>query len=179
MHILRLVSGAAVVLMIAGCQGREIAGPTAPGLTAEAGASASASRPVETSGRFDAIVDFSTITFKERGSNCVLDVQGRLELHGTIEGVATGHTTALVFATCAAVASAPPGTYPDVFKSELVFSGTVAGRAARANVIYKGRSERGGHISAHLIFSRGVSGVLDVEAQLAVGGSYQGSLVVH
>ena len=184
MKILRLVATGTAVLIVGAC-GHDVLGPDpAPAPAVQSNSpdlSASAARRVETSGSFDAIVDFSTITFTPKGSNCLLTVKGRLVFTGTIVGEAPGQTTALVFATCADVASHPPGTYPDVFVSRLVLEegSTVDGSPAKANVIYTGRSEPGGHISAHLIFYRGVEGVLDADAQLAVGGTYHGSVVVH
>jgi hypothetical protein len=42
-----------------------------------------------------------------------------------------------------------------------------------------GRSEPGGHIVARLLLSRGVEGRLAVDAQLAVGGEYDGSVVLR
>jgi hypothetical protein len=77
------------------------------------------------------------------------------------------------------VATSPPGTYPDVFRSELAFAGTVDGEPARANVRYMGRSQPGGQIAGRLVLSNGVQGVLEVEAQVAVGGEYRGSVVVN
>jgi hypothetical protein len=182
MKILRLVATGTAVLVVGGCDGSGPLAPAPAARTATAGSIALAAAdggPVATSGLFDAFVDFSTLTLTPRGSNCLLTVKGRLVFHGTIEGAGTGQTNALVFATCEEVASRPPGTDPDVFHSELEFTGTVAGEPATAHVMYQGRSQPGGHIDGHLIFSNGVAGVLDAEAQIAVGGSYDGSLVVH
>ncbi|MFN2563900.1 MAG: hypothetical protein ABR499_02655 [Gemmatimonadaceae bacterium] len=114
-----------------------------------------------------------------RGRNCLLQVNGRLVFTGTIEGTATGTTRALVFAPCSEVATSPPGTFPDVFKSELRFEGTVDGKPAQANVLYMGRVQPGGQIEGRLVFSKGVAGRLEVDAQVAVGGKYRGSVVVH
>jgi len=180
MKMLRLVATGTAVLVVGGCDSRSAFAPThvdyagAPALAA-----AAASGQVDVSGPFDAIVDFSTLSLTPRGSNCLLQVDGRFVFHGAIDGVAMGHTTALVFGTCEQVASTPPGTDPDVFVSEATFDGTVAGVAAQAKVLYQGRVAPGGHIDGHLHFSNGVSGVLDAEAQVAVGGTYHGSLVVH
>jgi hypothetical protein len=181
MKILRLVATGTAVLIVGGCGGHDVLAPDrAPAVQGNSPElAASAARRVEVTGGFDAIVDFSTLTLTPKGSNCLLTVKGRLVFNGTIQGVAPGQTNALVFATCADVASHPPGTYPDVFVSTLAFEGTVDGVPARANVVYTGRSQPGGHISAHFIFYHGVEGVLDVEAQLAVGGTYHGSVVVH
>ena len=176
MRILRLATGT-VVLIAAAC-GRDTS-PTDPSARTlpPSGPSLSARR-VETSGPFDAIVDFSTLKLTPRGSNCLLDVDGRLVFHGSIDGVGIGHTSALVFATCADVIASPPGTDPDVFHSEIEFTGTIGGQAVRAHVLYHGRSQPGGHIDGQLIFSNGAAGELTADAQIAVGGTYSGSLVV-
>ena len=182
MRMLRLVATGTAVLIVGGCdEGRSLApAPDArSGAVAGPGLAVAGAGPVETAGTFDAFVDFSTLTLTPRGSNCLLTVKGQLVFHGTIEGAGTGQTDALVFATCEEVASKPPGTDPDVFHSTLDFTGTVAGEPASAHVMYQGRSQPGGHIDGHLIFSNGVSGVLDVSSQVAVGGTYEGSLVVH
>ena len=173
MRILRLAAPGIAVLLAAGCNGHDVLGPPAPAVAAIGAGQ------VATSGLFDANVDFTTLSLTPRGSNCLLVVKGQLVFHGTIEGVANGQTTALVFATCEEVASLPPGTDPDVFKSEAEFRGTVAGEPATAHLLYQGRVQPGGHIDGHLIFSNGIAGTLDAEAQVAVGGEYHGSLVVH
>jgi hypothetical protein len=165
------------VLIVGGCA--RDTGPTDPSARdLSSGIPSLSARRVETTGPFDAIVDFSTLKLTPRGRNCLLDVDGRLVFHGSIEGVGTGHTTALVFASCADVIASPPGTDPDVFHSEIEFTGTVGGEPARAHVLYQGRSQPGGHIDGHLIFSNGVAGELSADAQIAVGGLYSGSLVV-
>jgi hypothetical protein len=183
MNILRLVATGTVLLIIGGCaDGGNTLGPAAPPLSVEDQSSerrALAARRIQTSGDFDAIVDFSTLTLTPKGRNCLLQVDGRLVFTGTIEGEATGQTSALVFAPCADVATSPPGTYRDVFKSELMFEGTVDGEAASANVLYVGGVEPGGQINGRLIFSNGVQGSLEVEAVVAVGGEYHGSVVVN
>jgi hypothetical protein len=106
-------------------------------------------------------------------------VDGELVFTGTIEGVARGTTSALVFAPCADVATTPPGTFPDVFKSELEFVGTVDGEEARADVLYMGRVQPGGAIEGRLLFHNGVDGRLEADAVVAVGGTYDGSVVVR
>jgi hypothetical protein len=178
MKILPLVA-AGTAMLLAGCDdSRNAPAPTAPSLSAHG---TSRSRVIQASGTFDAVVDFSTLTLTPTsdGRNCLLQVNGQLVFTGTIEGTATGQTTALVFAPCADVASNPPGTFPDVFKSELVFEGTVAGDPARANMIYTGRAQPGGQIEAYLLLYNGVLGTLDVDAVLAVGGTYRGPVVVR
>jgi hypothetical protein len=151
--------------------------PMAP--NAEPSFAAAAAGPVDVSGTYQAVVDFSTLTLTPRGRNCRLVVDGMLVLSGTIEGTATGTTTALVFAPCSEVATTPPGTYRDVFTSELHFVGTVDGEPAEADGLYQGTTQVGGAIEGHLHFFNGVAGVLDVDAIVAVGGSYEGTLVVR
>ena len=183
MRIHRLLATGTALLIVSGCaDGRAVLDPTAPAVPVQPQSSsvqASASQQIETSGDFDAIVDFSTLKLTPRGSNCLLQVKGQLVFTGTIEGTGVGETSALVKAPCSEVAVTPPGTYPDVFKSELVFEGTIDGEPARARVLYMGGVEPGGHIDGRLVFSNGVAGRLLVDAQVAVGGTYHGSLVVH
>jgi hypothetical protein len=172
MRILRLVATGTALLIVGGCaDSRTILDPTPPAL--------SSARQIQTSGHFDAIVDFSTLRLTPRGGNCLLQVNGQLVFTGTIEGAATGQTTALVFAPCPDVAASPPGTFRDVFRSELAFEGTVDGQPARANLLYMGRVQPGGQIAGRLVFSNGVAGRLEVEARVAVGGEYGGSVVVR
>jgi hypothetical protein len=183
MRILRLVATGTALLVVGGCaDGRNILDPTAPTPSVQGHSPelpASPARQIQASGHFDAIVDFSTLTLTPRGRNCLLRVDGQLVFTGTIEGVATGQTTALVFAPCSDVATSPPGTFPDVFRSELAFEGTVDGEPARANVLYMGRVQPGGQIAGRLVLSHGVQGRLEVEARVAVGGEYRGSVVVR
>ena len=183
MKTFQLISTAVALLTISGCaDARGVLGPTDPALEEQGQASqvsTPAARRVATSGHFDALVDFSTLTLTPRGRNCLLQVKGQLVFSGTIEGTATGTTSALVFAPCSQVATSPPGTFRDVFKSELRFEGTVDGEPARANVLYMGRVQPGGQIEGRLVFSNGVAGRLEVDAQVAVGGEYRGSVVVQ
>ena len=183
MPISRRLAIAMVLVTLGACaDGRDSIAPAAPGLSTADGSadgSASAAGKVETSGAFAALVDFSTITLTPTGVTCRLDVAGRLVFTGTIVGSAVGTTSALVFAPCADVATTPPGTYRDVFRSDLEFTGTIGGQPAQAKVIYQGGVQPGGTIDAHLIFSRGVAGVLDADAVVAVGGTYSGALVVR
>ena len=178
-NIRRLVATGTALILV-GCA--DESDPTAPTLPVQAHLpelSAAAARRVETSGDFAALVDFSTLTLTPRGSNCLLQVDGQLVFTGTIEGTASGRTSALVFASCADVATSPPGTYRDIFKSELVFEGTVDGEPAQANLLYMGGVQPGGQIDGRLVFSNGVDGVLEADAVVAVGGEYTGFVVVH
>ena len=182
METTRLVAIGTALLIVGGCG--DDGGPLGPAATTRAldirtaELVASEARHVEASGHFDALVDFSTLTLTPRGENCLLVVKGALLFSGTLEGTATGETSALVFAPCDVVATTPPGTFPDVFKSELVFEGSVDGEPAQANVLYMGRVQPGGQIEGRLVFSNGVAGRLDADAVVAVGGDYAGSIVV-
>ena len=182
MSALRYVSTGLIALTLVGCaagpDGRVPTGPSASRALAGS-ASPNAAQPVQTSGTFDAIVDFATVTLTPKGRNCLLTVQGHLIFHGTIDGTANGVTSALEFAPCSEVAVNPPGTFPDRFKSVAVFDGTIAGQPAHANLLYMGRVQVGGTIDGRFIFSNGVAGELKANAIVAVGGTYQGQLVVH
>lgn len=135
--------------------------------------------PTEVSGTYAAVVDFATLTLAPRGENCLLVVDGKLVFSGMIEGTAVGTTTALVFGPCSEVGVTPPGTFRDVFTSELHFVGTVDGDPAEADVLYQGSVQVGGAVEARLLLSNGVAGVLDVDAFVAAGGSYEGAVVVQ
>lgn len=136
-----------------------------------------AQEPLHGSGAFTVAVDFDTLTLTPVGNNCRLEVEGMAEFSGTLEGEATGVTTALVRAPCSEVIANPPGTFPDVFSSDLDFSGTVDGTPVNATITYHGTAEAGGEISAVMNLSGDLRGALRVEGQLAVGGSYQGRVV--
>lgn len=182
MSVRQLLVVAGTTFFIAGCADRDALGPSAPELTqlgAAVEADASAAEQMETEGEFLAQVDFATISFTPRGQNCLLTVDGKLVFSGTIQGEAVGTTEALVFAPCSEAMSTPPGTYPDVFTSVLAFEGTIDGAPATANVLYMGGVEEGGAIDGRLVFANGVSGVLDANAIVAVGGTYSGKVVVH
>ena len=176
-----LVAGTALLTIVGCADSGAILDPTPPTSSVQdqsPGLPTSPAHKVEASGQFDALVDFSTLTLTPRGRNCLLQVDGQLVFTGTIEGTATGQTTALVFAPCSDVATTPPGTFRDVFKSELVFEGTIGGEPAEANLLYLGRVQPGGEIAGRLVFSRGVAGRLEAEALVAVGGTYSGSVVI-
>ena len=139
---------------------------------------ASSARTVSATGEFTANVNFSTLTLTPRGRNCVLSVSGQLVFTGTITGTANGQTTALVLAPCADVATTPPGTFRDVFKSPFSFSGTIAGQQVQATGVYQGGVDPGGHIDGEILFLQGVHGAVRVDAVVAQGGSYRGTVVL-
>lgn len=181
MNIVRRVVTGTVLLVATGCQSdRALTDPTTSAFSAERRASAAGAGQVQATGHYAAVVDFSSLTLTPKGRNCLLEVDGTLFFTGTIVGSATAHTSALVFAPCAQVATTRPGTYRDVFTSRAVFGGTVNGVTAHATLLYQGETLVGGAIDAHLIFSNGLSGALDtVDARVAVGGDYRGAVVVH
>ena len=182
MSIVRCVITGTILLVAAGCgNDRSPTDPLTPALAERRDAhdAATGAHRVDATGHYTAVVDFSSLTLKPRGRNCLLEVDGTLFFTGTIVGSAVAHTSAPVFASCAQVATTPPGTYRDVFTSRAVFDGTVNGEPAHANLLYAGVTEVGGAIDAHLIFSNGLAGVLDaVNARVAVGGDYRGAAVV-
>lgn len=137
-------------------------------------APASASVRQSASGDYTASLDLSTVTLTPVGQNCLLSVAGELTFAGSLEGTATGTTDALVMASCDEVAVSPPGTFKDRFRSELAFTGTAEGVPVSADITYKGRTQVGGHVTGLMILSGDLRGVLQVDATVAVGGSYEG-----
>src|SRR5688572_18766960 len=76
-------------------------------------------RQVDAAGAFTARADFSSLVTRDVGnSKCEFLVQGTLTFTGTLEGVASGTTTALIDAPCSEALSNPPGTFRDVFRFE-------------------------------------------------------------
>ena len=72
--------------------------------------------------------------------------------------------------------STPPSAFNDVFTSKLEFAGTVDGAPTVADITYRGTTQVGGDIDALMIASNGLRGVLNVDAVVAIGGSYEGFL---
>jgi hypothetical protein len=150
---------------VAFAAGLSVLGATAP---------ASAGGRLAAAGQFTATIDFSTLTLTPVGANCLLEVAGELQFTGTLDGLASASTRALVLAPCEDVAVNPPGTFKDTFRSRLEFAGTVDGTPAIADIAYHGITEVGGNIKALMVLSDGLKGVLKVEAIVAAGGSYEG-----
>lgn len=140
-------------------------------------APAGARGALEAEGEFTATVDFSTLTLTPRGSRCLLEVQGEIVFEGALEGTASAETAALVFASCDHVATNPPGTFRDSFRADLDFTGTLNGHPAIADITYLGVTEVGGNVAGVMILSHGLTGVLKIDAIVAVGGSYHGRLI--
>ena len=179
MTTIRLLCTGTALLLVAACgEGGGIVQPSKPFSVGSPELASSPAGRVQTSGHFDANVDFSTVTLTPKGGHCLLEVSGQLVFTGTIQGTANGRTRALEFAPCSEVATHPPGTFRDVFKSVAVFDGTIDGRPAHSNLLYMGRVAVGGTIDGRFVFSKGVAGELDVNAIVAVGGEYSGSVVV-
>jgi hypothetical protein len=133
---------------------------------------------IPASGTFTAALDFSTLSLSPVGANCLLRVDGVLTFTGTLNGEAVATTSALVLAPCADVAMSPPGTFQDVFKSELTFAGTVGEDPGlvEAHITYQGITKTGGAIQGRMLLNSGLKGNLEVDAVVAAGGTYQGFL---
>lgn len=131
-------------------------------------------QPAETAdGAFIAVLDFSTLRTKPVGVNCLLTVQGTLTFTGRLAGAASATTRALVMGECPAVETNPPGTFADIFQSELRFTGTIDGvTVSQLEIIYQGRTAVGGMITGQMRFVHGQADVLYVEGVVAQGGSY-------
>jgi hypothetical protein len=178
------------VLRVLAVSGLTLAVLTAAPLAAHATAGTSAAttrsghaQVVPASGDFTVTLDLTSIAARPVGTRCLLTVSGTLVFSGTLEGTAAATTAALEDAACADVATHPPGTFADVFRSTGTFSGTVDGRPVEARLVYAGRTAVGGSIDALMLFTGGVTGgvtgALRVEAEVAVGGTYRGLLVEH
>jgi hypothetical protein len=187
MKATRLIGTAATAVLfgfIGGCADggavlEPVAGAVLVPAAAAAESAAQAGNPrILASGEFVPEPDFANATLTPQGNHCIVQVDGVLIFFGTLDGVASGTSTARVFATCAELAL--PGSLNDfrsVFRSEGVFTGTVDGAPAEANFVYQGRSDVGGQVDARVHFSGGLQGVLHVDAEVAEGGSYEGFVI--
>ena len=137
---------------------------------------AAASELIRAKGDFTVEVDFSTLSLTPVDENCLITVEAVVNFTGTLQGIATARTRALALASCADVATLPPGAYEDVFTSAFEFAGKVDGKPIVADFTYRGRTALGGAIDAVMIPSNGLRGRLFVDAIVAVGGSYNGFL---
>ena len=169
----RLLAGGALALtMLTAAPAAASAAPATSATTRGARA-----HVVRASGEFTVALDVTSLRVQPVGTRCLLTVSGTLEFSGTLVGTAAATTAALEDATCAEVATHPPGTFADVFRSTGTFAGTVDGQPVDAEIVYAGRTAVGGSIDAVMVFTGGVTGVLHVQAQVAVGGTYSGVLV--
>lgn len=128
-------------------------------------------------GSFTTELDVATFTTTPVGATaCRVTVEGTLTFTGTLDGTADGATTALIFAPCDDVQTTPPGTFRDVFRSQLAFDGTVAGWDVTADIRWLGATRAGGDIDSVMVLDDGVDGWLRVDAVVGVGGTYRGTL---
>ena len=129
-------------------------------------------------GTFVAGVDFTSLTLRDGpAGGCVLTVGGEIVFSGSepaVVGSAVGTTTALIAASCAEVATSPPGTDADVFSFRGRFDGSVNGMRTSGPLVYAGVTQPGGRITAVITLRGNVSAVLRADARVAVGGSYSG-----
>jgi len=138
-------------------------------------------RQVDAAGAFTAVVDFPSLVTRDVGkSKCEFRVAGTLTFTGTLEGVASGTTTALIDAPCPEALNNPPGTFRDVFRSESTFVGTVDGVPVTGDLSYAGVTRPGGSIDANIRLraDRAKAELRTVDAQLGVGGTYRGVAVI-
>jgi hypothetical protein len=145
----------------------------------DAARAASAER-VDAAGDFTAAVDFSSLVTRDVGnSKCEFRVDGTLTFHGTLEGVASGTTTALIDAPCVEALSNPPGTFRDVFRFEGDFAGTVDGVPVTGDLSYAGVTRPGGSIDANIRLraDEAKAQLRTVDAHIGLGGTYRGVAV--
>jgi hypothetical protein len=145
----------------------------------DAAQAASAGR-VDAAGAFTAVVDFPSLVTRDIGrSKCEFHVDGTLTFTGTLDGVASGTTTALIDAPCPEALSNPPGTFRDVFRFEGDFAGTVDGVPATGDLRYAGVTRPGGSIDANIRLraDQAKAELRTVDAQIGVGGTYRGVAV--
>lgn len=125
-------------------------------------------------GEFSADLNPASFTFTPLGSNCVVTASGKLIFSGALDGEAIGSTRVLVFADCGEVLTSPPGTFRDIFRAELSFSGTINNTPVNSvSLVYQGRTAAGGAITGQMRLGNGSLGVLKVEGTAAQGGSYR------
>jgi hypothetical protein len=139
-------------------------------------------RHVDATGSFQAEVFFDSLRTRNVGeSKCEFTLEGRLTFTGTVQGVASGTTTALIDAPCPeATDPANVGAFRDVFRFEGTFTGTVDGVPVTGPLSYAGVTRPGGSIDANIkLRADGAKASLHtVTAQLGVGGTYRGVAVV-
>ncbi len=139
---------------------------------------ASAAKPISSSGSFTADIIFDEIELIPVGANCQLMVPGVVQFEGTLAGTGNAVTSALVLASCDEFAGAPIGFYRDVFSSDIQFEGTLDGNPVTAGIRYHGTVAPGGDINAVMNFSGGLRGSVKVEGTVAEGGDYSGKIVL-
>ncbi len=135
---------------------------------------------VDAAGTFTAAIDFSSLVTRDVGtSKCEFRVDGTLTFDGTLEGVASGTTTALIDAPCAEALSNRPGTFRDVFRFHGDFTGTVDGVPATGDLSYAGVTRPGGSIDANIRLraDQAKAELRTVDVQVGLGGTYRGVAV--
>ncbi|GAA4740692.1 hypothetical protein GCM10023328_22350 [Modestobacter marinus] len=178
--MLRIVSRSAVVLSAITLV--LIGGTSAAGATTHepAATQAASAQRVHAAGAFTAAIDFSSLETRDVStSTCLFQVEGTLTFTGTLDGVASGTTTALIDAPCLEALSSPPGTFRDVFRFDGDFTGTVDGVPATGDLRYAGITRPGGAIDATIILraEQARAQLRTVDAQVGVGGTYRGVAV--
>lgn len=154
---------ASVAVLVAGLTAGVLAAP------------ASAAPPHAAAGDFAVAVDFRTASFEDVGPRvCRVSIGGTLTFTGTLAGPADGTISALVLAPCSDAASNPPGTFPDVFRFEGAFAGTVDDAPATGALTYAGVTRVGGAIDATVRLSGSARAALRADAVAGVGGTYAG-----
>lgn len=154
--------------------------PTAAG----ASAAGEVAMPMTVSGTFVTTLDPASLTATPRGSGCLVTAEGVLAFTGDLTGSADAVTEALVRSSCDQVVVNPPGAFPDVFRSDLVLTGTLDGQAVTLAGRWVGTTAEGGAIDSVLVVrgetadGQPVHGALQVDAQVGVGGTWQGRVVV-
>lgn len=151
--------------------------------TADTGRAHHASRSAQSAraqGTIAVILDGSTLIASAVGRNaCQLRVDVTLQLTGTIDGTASGTTTAVIKAPCDQALATPPGTFADVFQFSGTFRGTVLGKNTTARTHYAGVTQAGGEVKAVLTLEGAVPAAVLVEAQAGGTGTYCGKASVH
>ena len=143
-------------------------------------AQAASAGHIDAAGTFTAVVDFPSLITRDVGeSKCEFRVDGTLTFDGTLEGVASGTTTALIDAPCPEALSNPPGTFRDVFRFEGDFAGTVDGIPATGDLSYAGVTRPGGSIDANIRLraDQAKAELRTVDAHIGLGGTYRGVAV--
>lgn len=161
-----------------------LGGTSAAAVTTHEPDAAQAAPPgrVDAAGAFTAAVDFPSLVTRDVGnSKCEFHVAGTLTFTGTLVGVASGTTTALIDAPCPEALSNPPGTFSDVFRFEGDFAGTIAGVPATGDLSYAGVTRPGGSIYANIRLraDEAKAELRTVDAQLGIGGTYRGVAVIE
>jgi hypothetical protein len=156
-----------------------VASVTALLMTVGSAAPAAARSALRVEGSFTVAVDFGTLLLRDApGGRCQLIVDGTLMFTGMLEGDSPGTTTALVFAPCPAVATAPPGTYFDLFRFAGDFAGMLGESAVTGSLTYAGVTRPGGAIDAVIVVRGNAFGVLRAQAVVAEGGTYAGVITM-